>query len=872
MKKKLQLIFSLALMAFAATNVSAEEYVWDFSTASYSEESEDKVVWTSDYATLTVEKADASTPANNYLGGKTNGTTGNTITSSRFYKGSKVTIEPAEGYTIGTVVFECTTENYAKALQGNTWDNATAGISGQTVTITPANGTQPMTATIGGTTGSSKVTVTYFKSDEVAPPTITPLSGTYGEPQTVTITAQQSDATIYYTLNNGDYEKYTGPFTVSYTTEVSAYVVDANGGVSPTTVSTITIATFIYTANFQNNAGGFEAENVNLPTDMTYVWTNNSYGWVASAYVSGSAHESEAWLISPAFKTETGSDLILTFRHALNKGTKDACGVYVSEDKQNWKEVAVPTWPAGSDWYFVASGDISLNDYVGKTIYIGFKYASTTSNAPSWEIQELKLQGKGTADVQPEEQIVYNSIAEAKAAATDEKVVSTLKLANVTVAFVNGSSTYITDGTDGFLLYGSSVGLKEGQNVDITVTGQLYLYHKLPELSVTSVDETKVNSEGNTVEPVEVEVGELTADPLKYTSLLVKIEGAGVEEEAWESRSVTLIQDGEECVMYDNWNVATDLTFKTDKDYDITGFVAIRDENVQIYPRTAEDIVLQTDQALPASAWKNGEEAVTSFEFNALDEEVALAFTTDSDGEVTFESSDETVATVDEAGKITLVGAGKCVITAKTAETDNYQASAASVSIKVMILEGDGTKENPYTIADVNLLYDDTTPSEPVWITGYIMGCINGTVSKPAWTTDSENLVKTNFIISDNQGAETVEECIPMELQKGDIRDGYNLVDHPENLGQKMKAYGVITKYFSICGFKSVTEIIIGEDQQEPLKGDVNEDEKVDISDIVAVINQIAGTATFAKADVNEDKSVDISDIVAIINIIAGQE
>ena len=55
------------------------------------------------------------------------------------------------------------------------------------------------------------------------------------------------------------------------------------------------------------------------------------------------------------------------------------------------------------------------------------------------------------------------------------------------------------------------------------------------------------------------------------------------------------------------------------------------------------------------------------------------------------------------------------------------------------------------------------------------------------------------------------------------------------------------------------------------LKGDVNEDGKVDISDIVAVINQIAGTATYRYADVNEDTKVDISDIVAIINIIAEQ-
>ena len=53
------------------------------------------------------------------------------------------------------------------------------------------------------------------------------------------------------------------------------------------------------------------------------------------------------------------------------------------------------------------------------------------------------------------------------------------------------------------------------------------------------------------------------------------------------------------------------------------------------------------------------------------------------------------------------------------------------------------------------------------------------------------------------------------------------------------------------------------------VKGDVNDDKYVDISDVVAAINHMAGSAVFARADVNDDLSVDISDIVAIINIIA---
>jgi hypothetical protein len=90
---------------------------------------------------------------------------------------------------------------------------------------------------------------------------------------------------------------------------------------------------------------------------------------------------------------------------------------------------------------------------------------------------------------------------------------------------------------------------------------------------------------------------------------------------------------------------------------------------------------------------------------------------------------------------------------------------------------------------------------------------------------------------------------------------GTTLTDYKDNLG-----------WVCISG-----KILIGESKQEinieeevvAKKGDVNEDGSVDISDIVAVINQIAGTASYPNSDVNKDGNVDISDIVAIINIIA---
>ena len=67
----------------------------------------------------------------------------------------------------------------------------------------------------------------------------------------------------------------------------------------------------------------------------------------------------------------------------------------------------------------------------------------------------------------------------------------------------------------------------------------------------------------------------------------------------------------------------------------------------------------------------------------------------------------------------------------------------------------------------------------------------------------------------------------------------------------------------------------ITEHTQPPITiipGDVNLDGNFDISDIVAIINTIAGDTTYKDtADVNNDKNIDISDIVAVINIIAGK-
>ncbi len=129
----------------------------------------------------------------------------------------------------------------------------------------------------------------------------------------------------------------------------------------------------------------------------------------------------------------------------------------------------------------------------------------------------------------------------------------------------------------------------------------------------------------------------------------------------------------------------------------------------------------------------------------------------------------------------------------------------------------------------------------------------------------------TGFTLN-NKGLYDEEGYWNFEVPEGFTMDAvpFNIYNNQDSFKNK-SADGVF--FFSNEGWNYRFNVTFqGEKEIVAKKGDVNEDGKVDISDIVAIINQIAGTATYANANVNEDNNVDISDIVAVINIIAAGE
>ena len=170
---------------------------------------------------------------------------------------------------------------------------------------------------------------------------------------------------------------------------------------------------------------------------------------------------------------------------------------------------------------------------------------------------------------------------------------------------------------------------------------------------------------------------------------------------------------------------------------------------------------------------------------------------------VTYTSSAENVATINEAGEITLVAAGETTITAAFAGDATYSAGDASFKLTVVDGNAKGGKYNPYTIAEVQALEEAAYPADKVWVVGYIAGCAanGGVISK-------EDAVNSNVLLTATATFDETDVQFPVAIPNNAARTAVNIVDHPENIGKEVKLYGKVQKYFGVTGMKDVTSYV----------------------------------------------------------------
>src|SRR6056297_1769493 len=154
-------------------------------------------------------------------------------------------------------------------------------------------------------------------------------------------------------------------------------------------------------------------------------WQTNSYGNPAPCgYISGYSGEfiaNEDWLITPALDFSSISGAILNFDEAINYtgSVENEQEIYVSTDYSGTGDPSAATWTElnitgrskGDNWDWFTVDAYDLSDYVGESsVYVGFKYTSTTSVAGTWEIDNISIT-EGSIATPPEiENITLNPL------------------------------------------------------------------------------------------------------------------------------------------------------------------------------------------------------------------------------------------------------------------------------------------------------------------------------------------------------------------------------------------------------------------------------------------------------------------------------
>lgn len=156
----------------------------------------------------------------------------------------------------------------------------------------------------------------------------------------------------------------------------------------------------VYFKALTDNDEGWTYNQGTLPEGFTAIWVQDAkYGIKATAYDGKTKvkHAAEAWAISPAIVLKGKS--ILTFDQAqrfFGDVTKENT-LWVREGSGEWQQLTIPTYSDGTSWKYVASGDIDLSAFVGKTVQFGFKYTSSTEAASTWEVKNVKVRVQPTA-------------------------------------------------------------------------------------------------------------------------------------------------------------------------------------------------------------------------------------------------------------------------------------------------------------------------------------------------------------------------------------------------------------------------------------------------------------------------------------------
>lgn len=101
-----------------------------------------------------------------------------------------------------------------------------------------------------------------------------------------------------------------------------------------------------------------------------------------------------------------------------------------------------------------------------------------------------------------------------------------------------------------------------------------------------------------------------------------------------------------------------------------------------------------------------------------------------------------------------------------------------------------------------------TKDEDDVWITGYVVGAVDGASVETGAVYSDTVKVKTNILLSDIRTPDDASRVVAVELPEGTIRDKLNLVDNEAIYRKKIVVRGNIRQYLGQTGLVDVTQYV----------------------------------------------------------------
>lgn len=420
---------------------------------------------------------------------------------------------------------------------------------------------------------------------------------------------------------------------------------------------------------------------------QVYLFANTGSGLSKVGEATSGSRATDAGSVTANLGGATMSDLVLVaLPAAANKTLRIT--TYEVMDNSTVKQVATPVLSPNDGTGFVGSLTVTAScETEGAVLHYTTGEAVPTAASDVFPAEGLVVEATTTvnviavADGQEDSNVAsatYSlltpmTIGEVRALEPGTANVA-LKLDNVVVTYKDSKNVYIQDADgQGICLYLSNINCTTGDVLSGYLVGTFTIYNGLYEMTGMNISAVTVTPGENEVTPVEVTLAELLANPDNYYLKVIRI-----TEVTYDADNSTLVDGDNSVALYGTVNLSE--TFVWPPLVTVTGLVISYMNAPEVIVRGDADIENATDLVYPEMSW-----GVETFTYDMAQPAAQLpTFTTNSDGDVTFDTSNAAVATVDADGFITIAGVGTAVITATLSQTFSYMAATCDLTLVVL--------------------------------------------------------------------------------------------------------------------------------------------------------------------------------------------